>query len=398
MSVPEHEVAAGRAPARPQPGAPAGAFDDALVVDALTRLAGAASRAGASDAVLPLLLEVPGVRAAAVVLRDGGRVLVAGSAGYDCGTMAPGAELPLDAGLPITEAVRTGRTVLQGSGPSWVAMPFSHRAGGLLLSLTGPPPEAPSELTRLHRVARGLGDALARARTQENASAELAVVSAQLAPPAPAAGVTVRSLAYQGPVGGDVALCLPDAADGRWLVVADVCGSGLAAAVVASSVQATLTALASYADGPAALLRAADRALRACAADGAVVTAVVVHERAGRLRVASAAHPPLLLLSPSGVTTVEVEPGRPLALDGEQPCLRAEVEVPLPDDAVLLLHTDGLADRRLGDGTCTADVPSLVAGLPLDDLEELADAVLAAAQARGAQGDDVTLLLARPQG
>ncbi len=89
----------------------------AVLVDALSALAGAGDRLAVAEATLPLLVELPGVRAAAVVERAGPDVVVQGSAGYGCGDMGPGARLPLDAGLPVTEAVRTGLTVVPG-GPA----------------------------------------------------------------------------------------------------------------------------------------------------------------------------------------------------------------------------------------------------------------------------------------
>lgn len=397
MRGPGGERTAGRAPAGPRPHtAAAAALDEALVLDALSRLAGAATRAAAADAVLPLLLDVEGVRATAVVLREGSGAVIAASAGYGCGQMSPGEVLPLDAGLPVTEAVRTGRTVAQGSGPSWVAVPLGGRAGALLLSMTGPPLQSPAALGCLQRIVRGLGAALARTGEQERALADLAVVTSRLTPPPVPDDVTVRTLPYDGPVGGDVALCLPDGRGGRWVVVADVCGAGLGAAVVGRSAAATFTALAPYVDGPAALLEAADRALRSAVGPGLFVTALAVHERDGLLRVASAGHPPPLVLAACGPVPVEVEPGLPLALESDESPARRGVPVPVPDDGVLLLHTDGLLDRRGPEGPVAADLLALVAGRPLGDVEALADAVLAAAQAVGAPGDDVTLVLVRP--
>ena len=191
--------------------------DAELVVEVLAALAGADSSAAVAAAPLPLLLEVPGVRAAAVVVREGAQVVVLGSAGYGCGSMAPGGVLPLDAGLPVTEAVRTGRPVAQGTGPAWVALPFprGRGAGALLLSLDAAPPD---DLGRLDRVTRALADALSRASAQEQATAAYAAVTAQLAPrPSPAAEgweVAVRSLPHAGAVGGDTVLHLPDGRGG----------------------------------------------------------------------------------------------------------------------------------------------------------------------------------------
>lgn len=397
MVGPGVEREAGTAPAGPRPRTPSpAALDDALLVDVLSRLAAAGGRASVADAVLPALLEVPGVRAAALVLRDRDRVVIAGSAGYGCGPMSPGEALPLDAGLPVTEAVRTGRTVVQGTGPSWVAVPFGGRAGALLLSMTTTPVQSTAELARLRRLARALGDALGRTGEQEQALAQLAVVTSRLGPLPLGEGVTVRSLPYVGAVGGDVALCLPDGRGGRWLVVADVCGAGLPAAVLGRSVSATFTALAPYVDGPAALLAAADRALRSAVGPGLFVTALAVHEAEGVLHVATAGHPPPLLLTANEAVAVELDPGPPLALESDEQAARSEVAVLLPPDVVLLLHTDGLLDRRGPDGTRSADALALVAGRCIDDLELRADAVLAAADRHGAVADDVTLLLARP--
>ena len=397
----DSELRAGAAQAAPQVPAPA-RIDAELVVDVLAALAGADSAADVAAAGLPLLVDVAGVRAAAVAVRDGGRVVVLGSAGYGCGSMAPGAVLPLEAGLPLTEAVRTGRPVVQGSGPAWAAVPFARgdsRGGALLLSLDGAPPASPGELARLHRIARALGDALHRATAQSQAFADLALVTASLAVAPPPAGgwdVAVRSLPHDGPVGGDTALCLSDERGGHWLLAADVCGSGLAAAVVGRTVQATFTALAPYLDGPSGLLDAVDRALRPVVGPGCFVTAVAVRAVDGRLDVASAGHPAPLLLTPAGAAAVDVPPGPPLALETGATPSCPQVSVPLPRDGVVLLHTDGLTDRRGPAGAVAADVIALAVGQPLDDLDALADGVLRAADEIGPAGDDASLLVARP--
>jgi hypothetical protein len=390
---------AGRAVPVPRPTAPPSVpqparLDDALLVDVLARLAAAGTPAAVAAAGLPLLLQVTGVRAAAVVLRDRSRVVVVGSAGYDCGTMAPGAVLPLDAGLPVTEAVRTGRPVARGSGPGWIAVPFGGRAGALLLSLVSAPPSSSDELARLDRMARGLGDALVRAVEQEHEVSALAVVRGSLAAGPVDGEVASRVLPHHGSVGGDVTICLPDDQGGRWLVVADVCGAGLPAAVVARTVQAAFTALAPVAGSAPALLSGVDRAVRRAAGTGLFVTALVAHQQGRRLHLASAGHPPPLLLHPDGRHVLAVPAGLPLALESDDAGPWPQVELDVPDGAVLLLHTDGLVDRRGRHGPRSADPLALVGDQALDDLEALADGVLAAAAEVGDAGDDVTLLLA----
>src|SRR5688500_16524907 len=54
-------------------------------------------------------------RGVAVAVAEGAAVRLVGSVGYDCDTMAPGVRLPLTAGLPLTEAARTGNAVVQRS-------------------------------------------------------------------------------------------------------------------------------------------------------------------------------------------------------------------------------------------------------------------------------------------
>jgi hypothetical protein len=242
------------------------AVTDALLLDALGRLAGACSTAEVADAVVPCLVEQDGVRAVAVVERDRRHVVVTASAGYDCGTMAAGAQLPLDAGLPVTEAVRTGRTV-------------------------------------------ALGAALRRAARQDRAAADLAVVTAMLGGPRSTDGVS-------------------------------------------------------------------DVAVR-------------------QLPTASAGHPAPLVLDRGTATVVAVEPGPPLALEGGRPQARPEAEATLAARAAVLLHTDGLVERRTGRTVALVDPRQLAHGLP-HDLEAAADALLAAADAAGAAHDDVSVLLARP--
>lgn len=364
-----------------------------VLLDGLTALVAAPDRLAVAEAVLPLLLDLPGVRAAAVVERSGPDVVVQGSAGYDCGVMGPGTRLPLDAGLPVTEAVRTDRTVTRGSGPSWVAAPFRRRsAGALLLSLHGAPPQ---DLTPVVALAQAVGRALERVARTERALSDLAVLTAGAAPVAddPTPDVVLRSVPLEGSVGGDVLLAVPDGRDGRWLVVADVCGNGLAAALVARSVATAARALAPYSRGPAELLTDLERSLRPVILPGSFVTAVVVHLGVGGAAVASAGHPPPVLLAASGATVVDVPTGQPLGLETGREEAYVAVAVGLPPEALLLLHTDGLGDREGARGT---EPLALLRDVPLDDPATVADRVLRAAERAGPASDDVALMIVRP--
>jgi len=382
-----------------QPGDAAFTLGLPLLADILAALAGADAASSVAAAGLPLLLDQPGVRACAVLVRTASDAVVLASAGYDCGIMAAGMTLPLDAGLPVTEAISTSRLVVRGTGPSWVAVPFGRRrTGALLLSLTSAPPGAADDLARLHRLARALGDALDRAGRQERAVVELADVALRLAPTVPAGtglDVAVRCLPIEGVVGGDVALCLPDPRGGHWLFVADVCGAGLLGALTARSVATAAVAVAPFVDGPEQLLAAVERAVRPDVGAGSFVTAVAAHLTGGRLRVASAGHPPPLLLTSTAAATLSLDPGEPLALEIGAGVARRTTTYDLPVDAVLLLHTDGLTERCTDAGTRVVEALELVPAGCDGSLDAVADRVLAAAQTAGEAGDDVSLLLVR---
>ena len=375
-----------------------------LLLDALAALVGAQTTSDVASACLPLLLDQDGVRGCALVQRDGRCAVVVGSAGYDCGSMAAGVTLPLDAGLPVTEAVRTGKLVVQGEGPSWLAVPFGdvgdRRAGALLLSLTSAPPQCPDELVRLHRLARAAGDALRRAAKQEEAGVGMSGVAAHLVASCPAlAGhdVAVRLLPQDGRAGGDLVVCEPGRDGAIWLVVGDVCGTGLGGALTARAVAVAVRAVAPYARDPEELLAGVERAISSTIGPGSFVTAVAVLLSGDRLSVASAGHPVPLVLTASGVVAVLVEPGEPLALETGTAGVRGSISRVLPPDAVLLLHTDGLTDRRTPEGTLGIDPIDLVPDRwdGDGDLEALADAVLAGAEDVGSAGDDTALLLIR---
>jgi sigma-B regulation protein RsbU (phosphoserine phosphatase) len=376
------------------------AVPDAVLTEGVAALAGAGGTPEVAAACLPLLVALPGVRAVAVLRRDGAHAVVLGSAGYECGSLAPGATLPLDAGLPATEALRSGRPVVQGTGPGWVALPFGRgrqRPGSLLLSLDAAPPDDPAVLSRLQRLARALGDALHRADDQEQLSADLSVVHAALVPTTdtdPDCEVVQRWQPVAGDVGGDVLASLSDGRGGSWLVAADVVGYGLAAALVARSVRTAVRAAAPFARGPAHLLDLLERTIAPDVGPGCFVTALAVHLSDDGLRAASAGHPPPVLLSGRRAEPVVVDPGPPLALEGMRHGQRRESVVPVRAGTAVLLHTDGLTERRAPDGVRLLDATDLARGLP-SDLEEAADALLAAADAVGPAEDDVSVLLAR---
>jgi hypothetical protein len=357
----------------------------AVLVAALARLAAADTRADVAASVPALLVDQPGVRACAVVARDGPRAVVVGSAGYDCGTMSTGAALPLDAGLPVTEAVRTGRLVLRGSGPAWVAAPFGGRraSGALLLSLSGPPPAVRRDTEAVLTLARAIGAALQRAKAQEDAFVELALVTTTLAPPPSSAGrgVAVRALRHDGVTGPDVVVRRDDGG-ATWLVVADVRRRGLEAAVLARTAHAAVAAVVPHVAEPAAVVRAVLTSLDD-SGPGRPASVVVARVTRGEVALAGSQSPPPALLAGGRVVLLEDH-----LRAGQAPVTRV---VRPAEDAVLVLHSDGLTSRA----GVELPLSDLLPPAPVDDVEALADHLLRAADGVAPASDDVAVLVAR---
>jgi PAS domain S-box-containing protein len=131
--------------------------------------------------------------------------------------------------------------------------------------------------------------------------------------------------------------------DGRIVVsIGDVAGSGLAAAVIMSSMRQVIRGVAQVYADPIAMLDAADRTLKTEHADTFVTAFVGVFDPIARtLTYASAGHPPPLLRDASGAVTALAAGGLPLGLR-----VRGEttISIQLPESALLVFYTDGLIE------------------------------------------------------
>ncbi|RJK93867.1 GAF domain-containing protein [Vallicoccus soli] len=152
-----------------------------------------------------------------------------------------------------------------------------------------------------------------------------------------------------GQVGGDWydALRLPD---GRLAVVlGDVAGHGLAAAGTMGQLRNALRAYLVEDGAPGRALARLDVLLQWLLPEATATAAVAVVDPAtGLARVASAGHPPPLLISPDGVPQVLEVASAPLlgAPLPAGPGAVPETEVPLQWGSGLALYSDGLVERR----------------------------------------------------
>ncbi|WP_432488794.1 SpoIIE family protein phosphatase [Kineococcus sp. SYSU DK018] len=175
------------------------------------------------------------------------------------------------------------------------------------------------------------------------------------------------------------------------VVVGDVSGHGVHAAAAMAQLRTASRAYLLEGHGPGSALDRLDALVASVLTEHTATAVVAVLDPAtGTGRVASAGHPPPLLLD-GGASLLPVTP-RPLL--GVATGSAREAPVRLPDGGVLVLYSDGLVERRGVSLDETIEQLRAAAGrsahLPLP---ELADHLMTVVP--GAEGDDTTLVLVR---
>jgi sigma-B regulation protein RsbU (phosphoserine phosphatase) len=151
-------------------------------------------------------------------------------------------------------------------------------------------------------------------------------------------------------VGGDWYDCFRLADGTPALVIGDIAGHDLQAAVHMSQVRHMTRALAWDRHGPPSeLVGRLDRALEGVG-EGAVATMVLARVEGSatgrwRLHWTNAGHPPPLLISQSGKATF-LQDGHGHMLGADLAASRPDARVALPPGSTLLFYTDGLIERR----------------------------------------------------
>ncbi len=300
-----------------------------------------------------------------------------------------------------------GQPALQISAPAsppggaGTAVEYSGNVAAIWLDLDGHRPLGLEDRTLLALLCANLGQALTRLHLlDQERQVALALQHAMLGPSRLPAGFAVRYQPATPPleVGGD--WCdvahLPDGRIG--IIVGDCVGRGLAAASVMGQLRSACRALLLDAPGPGAALSALDRfAMLLPEALCSTVFCGVLDPATGRFRYASAGHPPGILVHPGGRTEL-LDQGRSPALALAPGRPRGEAAVLIPEEATLLLYTDGLVERRgLGLDVTTRQAAALLQDGYQTPVAQLADQILAdLAPAPGYEDDVVLLLYSRP--
>ncbi|MFI6104456.1 SpoIIE family protein phosphatase [Streptomyces sp. NPDC093595] len=195
------------------------------------------------------------------------------------------------------------------------------------------------------------------------------------------------------------------------LVVGDVMGRGLRAAVAMGELRTAVRTLAQLDLEPAEVLSHLDEIARGLGTAGspgrtargpersevylATCVYAVYDAVTRRCTFANAGHLPPVLVEPGeAALLLDVPPGMPLGVGGEP---FEEVEIELPEGALLALYTDGLVESR--DHPLDEGLQAFRSALtdPARPLEDVCDHVLNTLDTRHGE-DDIALLMARIQG
>jgi phosphoserine phosphatase RsbU/P len=377
----------------------------------------ALSHLGADDLLTALLSRVRQIldadTAAVLLLDNSGRQLIATAASGLEEEVSQGVRIPVGRGFAGRIAAGRRPVILDHVDHGTVLNPILWEKG--IRSLAGVPllvhgavlgvlhvgtvhdrVFTPDDAALLQMAADRAALAVQSLRSREDHAAAIALQRSLVPSALPAvrgAEVAARYVPGSGPVGGDWydVFVLPSGELG--MVVGDVAGSGLSAAVIMGRIRSALRAYALEFPGPADVLRKLDHKMQYFEGDVmATVSYAVLDPDSGQLAISSAGHLPPVIAAPGqrgAMAQIAVDP--PIGVT--DPCRRQVTTLALAPGAVLCLFTDGLVERRdepIDDGI-TRLCQTVTPGPP----EGVCVSVMHALVGRQYPGDDIALLVLR---
>ncbi|MFJ9889963.1 SpoIIE family protein phosphatase [Streptomyces sp. NPDC091287] len=349
----------------------------------------------------------------------GERLTIIGHHGHNSEDEEPFTDMPLETDYPAAEVVRTGRAIYLPSPDeyrrrypatwplarrfkrqSWAFLPLvssGRTMGAWMAGFRHPVAFSPDERAVLSTVARMLAQALARAGVAET-ERELSLglqrsMMPTLGPQIPGMTVAARYVPTGGglQVGGDWYDMIPLPNGRIALVIGDVQGHDVRAAGLMGQLRIALRAYASEGHRPDAVLARASRFLSGLtdayeSVEGdeepatprfATCLYAEVDPEAGTLDIARAGHPDPVVISADGTAVIrQTAGGLPLGIetDSDYPTTRVVLE---PGETIMLC-TDGLIETGGHDMATGWDRLRPVLEEPVEDLEQLADALVQA--------------------
>lgn len=279
-----------------------------------------------------------------------------------------------------------------------------------IIGLTAAEPRefSSEDRTLLETIARQCAQALERALLYEREHTTAQTLSQSLLPDRlpEISGVTLACRYEPTPrlgsgVGGDFYDVFP-VGSSRWLlVIGDVAGKGAAAAALTSLVRYTTRAEAAHNSRPSRLLAVVNEAIRSQQSTGLLCTMACArldlsNPRASLLELATAGHPPPLLVHPDGSAEVTGATGDLLGAFRDASGHMQRVE--LTSGTTLVLYTDGLLEANAPERALTPnDLAEQVSARAAHDPQTLIDGLYRFALRPDAvpPNDDVAILAAR---
>jgi serine phosphatase RsbU (regulator of sigma subunit) len=245
--------------------------------------------------------------------------------------------------------------------------------------------------------------ALQSLMAQDDALAAMALQRSLLPtalPVVPGLDLAARYVAGSGSVGGDWydVFTLPDGRLG--VVVGDVAGSGLGAAVIMGRMRSALRAYVLETTDPATALRMLDRKIQYFEPDAmATVLYGIYTPGTGEFTVSSAGHLPPVLAAPGGPAgSLPLQPDPPIGTADDPP--RRSLTTVIPPGAFLCCFTDGLVERRgeaidrgIGRLAATLDEELVTARANVPPAEDACIAVMRTLVGNAPATDDIAVLM-----
>ncbi|MER7501337.1 SpoIIE family protein phosphatase [Nonomuraea pusilla] len=248
--------------------------------------------------------------------------------------------------------------ILAASGKqSWAILPLlapDHRIGCCILGFPRPRRFTDEEATLLNAVSGLLAHALERARLYEAEHARAQMLQRELLPrelpslPAVTAAARYLPAVTEMEVGGDWYDIIPLSSDRVALVIGDVMGHGVPEAVTMGRLRTAVHTLADLELPPEEILFHLNDLVSKLGDDWYATCLYALYDPTTRVcTLAGAGHPPPAVLHPDGAITFPHLPANP-PLGAAQPPFET-VDVPLPEEALLVLYTDGLVESAESD-------------------------------------------------
>jgi len=254
------------------------------------------------------------------------------------------------------------------------------------------------DVTLLQLAAERAALAVQSLRSRDDLAAATALQQSLLPselPTVPGVEVAARYVPGHGRVGGDWYDVFTLPSGQLCVVMGDVAGSGLPAAVIMGRMRSALRAYALETRDPAEVLRRLDRKMQHFESDVmATVSYTVADPGTGRLDIASAGHfPPVVAVPGRNAVLADIAVGVPIGVADDPP--RLTTTIGLAPGTVLGQFTDGLVERRgaLIDDRLALLCRTITPAPP----ESVCVAVMGTLVGREPVGDDVALLVLRWQ-